>query len=405
MKMNETVKGFRDFTGQEALKREEIKKIIIEKFKTYGFNPCETPIIEFEEFVKQDNENDKAVSDIFRLKDKGERSLALRYEFTFQLKRLAVNKKLPFKRYQIGEVFRDEPVSSNRFRQFTQCDVDTIGSTFRDEAEILKLISEIFKELGISAEILINNRKLLNEILEEQGIKDQNKKEQVIREIDKLDKLSEAEVKKNLKQYGAEDLISIFKNKEKFFEKYSSYKEIEELKKFCKLFDLEVIFSPTLARGLSYYNSSVFEIKENALHFRDAEKPGFSSIKLKNMKESIAGGGSYLVNGIQGTGISFSLERLVPLTKKEFENIKCVIISINQEEKAIELAQELRKENISCVMMDKISKALEYANNEKIPFVVFIGEEEIKKNKFKLRDMKSGKEEFLTEKEIIKSLA
>src|SRR3990167_8488230 len=153
---SEPVKGFRDFAGKEAKKLSEIQKILVTIFERYGFEPSETPIIEYEEFVKGDNKEDEAVSDIFKLKDKGERELALRYEFTFQLKRIANNKKLPYKRYQLGEVFRDEPVSSNRFRQFTQCDVDTIGSTIKDEAEVLALSSELLTKLGIKPIILIN---------------------------------------------------------------------------------------------------------------------------------------------------------------------------------------------------------------------------------------------------------
>ena len=382
----ETVKGFRDFTGQNALKREAIKEILIRNFKTYGFLPAETPIIEFEEFVKGNNSQDEAISDIFKLQDKGERNLALRYELTFQLKRIAEGKKLPYKRYQIGEVFRDEPTSSNRFRQFTQCDVDVIGSSTRDEAEVLKVFAEILKELGIDAAISINNRKLLNELLEEQGIKKQEIKEQIIREIDKFEKLSESEVKSNLSKYGAEKLIEIFKKPEKYFEKYSSFKEIQELIKYCKLFNLEVEFSPTLARGLSYYNGSVFEIF------------------TKKIKESIAGGGSYLVNGIQSTGISFGLERLSYLAKIDADGIKCITISIGQEDETIKLLQFLRNNGISCLLMDKLSKALEYANQEKIPYVIFIGKDEVSKKKFKLRDMKTGKEEFLIEKDLVKKL-
>src|SRR3990167_9389389 len=124
---NETIKGFKDYTGEDAVKRAEVKKILVRTFESYGFEPAETPIVEAEEFVKGDNEKDEAVSDIFKLQDKAERRLALRYEFTFQLKRLMKNKKMPYKRYQIGPVFRNEPISANRFRQFTQCDVDVVG--------------------------------------------------------------------------------------------------------------------------------------------------------------------------------------------------------------------------------------------------------------------------------------
>src|SRR3989304_4553316 len=105
-------------------KKQEKKKILVENFEKYGFEPAETPMIEAEEFVRGENANDEAVSDIYKLEDKGKRKLALRYEFTFQLKRLMQNKKLPYKRYEIGPVFRNEPVSANRLRQFTQADID-----------------------------------------------------------------------------------------------------------------------------------------------------------------------------------------------------------------------------------------------------------------------------------------
>src|SRR3990167_4248335 len=161
---SDVVKGFKDYTGDEAEKRAEVKKIIEGAFAKYGSEPAETPIIEYAQFVRGENKQDEAVSDIFQLQDKGKRELALRYEFTFQLKRLMKNKKLPYKRYQIGPVFRDEPATSTRFRQFIQCDVDCLGSTVRNEAEIISLTSELFKKLGIEPVILINNRRLLNEI-------------------------------------------------------------------------------------------------------------------------------------------------------------------------------------------------------------------------------------------------
>jgi len=141
----DTVKGFKDV--ENASKRIAIRNIIENVFKLYGFIPVETPVIEYEKFVKGENADDEAVSDIFKLKDRGDRKLALRYEFTFQLKRLAKNKKLPYKIYNIGSVFRDEPVTGNRWRQFTQCDADIIGVNLKDVGEILKLSSEDFQAL------------------------------------------------------------------------------------------------------------------------------------------------------------------------------------------------------------------------------------------------------------------
>ena len=153
----DTIKGFRDFTGEEAEKREAIRKILVETFEKYAFEPAETPIVEYREFVKGDNTEDEAVSDVFKLSDKGQRDLALRYELTFQLKRLMEGKKLPYKRYAIGPVFRDEPVTGNRLRQFTQCDVDTIGATIRDEAEVLAIVKDVLSQLGI--EFIIYTKK------------------------------------------------------------------------------------------------------------------------------------------------------------------------------------------------------------------------------------------------------
>jgi len=379
----DNVKGFKDFLGEEAKKREKIKEIFMKNFKLYGFEPAETPIIESKEFVNGDNTNDEAVSDIFKLKDKGERNLALRYEFTFQLKRIANNQKLPYKRYQIGEVFRDEPTSSNRFRQFTQCDADIIGSTIKDEAEILSLISNTLKELEIKAVINVNNRKLLNEIFEEEGIKN---KEQVMKEIDKLDKLPETEIKSNLKKYKAEKLLNLFKKDESYFKKYTAYSEIEELKKYCNIYKVKFNFQPSLARGLSYYNSTVFEIKGD-------------------MKETISAGGSYLINNIQSTGFSFGLDRISQLAKVKSENGSVLIISLSQDKEAIFLAEELRENLIqTTIMYGKPSKALEYANSYNLSYVIFVGEDEVKKNKFKLKNMISGKEEMLKKEEIIKKL-
>jgi len=376
----EPVKGFRDI--EDCSKRNAIRNIIESTFQLYNFSAVETPIIEYEEFVKGNNQNDEAVSDIFKLKDKGERNLALRYEFTFQLKRLANNKKLPYKRYQIGSVFRDEPITGNRWRQFTQCDLDIIGAGIKEEAEILKITSEILNKLKIKFTINFNNRKLLNEILQDLKIADYQK-EQVIREIDKLDKLPEKEIKEKLKKYNAESILSVFKKPFSYFKKYKYYEEIKELEKICSLYKIKLNFVPYLARGLSYYNASIFEIKSD-------------------LKETIAAGGSYLVNGVQSTGISFGLDRLELIAKIKEEKQKFLIISLNQDKKAIEIADKLRNLNITTsVMYGKPGKALDYANSYKIKYVIFIGDDEMKKKKIKIKNMASGIEKFVSEKDLL----
>lgn len=371
------LKGFDDYTGKEAEKRAVIKEILKGIFQLYGFQPAETPVIEKEKFVKEGNEEDEAVSDIYRLKDKGKRNLALRYEFTFQLKRLMKNKKLPFKRFEIGPIFRDEPIKGNRFRQFVQCDADIVGSSLKDDAELLAMASELFKKLKIDFKIYYNNRKLLNEILEEQGIK--TNKEQVIREIDKLDKLTKKEVAKNLDAYNASGILDIITSKNmKDFEKYESFKEIKELQQYLKDFNVKAEFSPFLARGLSYYNATVFEVK------------------TKEMKETITGGGAFKFNDVQSVGISFGLDRLAQLTKMELDLEKYLVVSLGQDKEAITIAKKLRKKGKNTsIYYGKPSKALSYANSYNIQKVAFVGEQEVKTQRIKVKDMKTGKEDLL----------
>jgi histidyl-tRNA synthetase len=379
-----TIKGFKDFIGEEARKRARIKKILVETFELFGFEPAETPIVENEEFVRGENKNDEAVRDIFKLEDRGKRKLGLRYEFTFQLKRLAQNQKLPYKRYQVDYVFRDEPIRKGRLRQFIQCDGDIIGSSPKDEAECLAIGKKVFDGLGIKSKILLNNRKLINEILESEGIKEKDR-EQAIRELDKIGKLSKKEVADNLKKLGAEKLVKIFTQKEDAFEKYGAYKDIKTLKKLCKDYGVEVEFSPTLARGLSYYNGTIFEVWADELEV------------------SMGAGGSYMVEGVQATGISFGLEPIMLLAKTEPEYTNYLLVSLEQDKKTIQLANELREKGKSTqILLDKsLKKAMEYANAKNIQKVIIIGENEAKSGKYKVKDMKSGKEKEKTEKELI----
>lgn len=373
------VKGFVDYVGKDAEKRAIVQEVIKQVFEKYNYEYVETPIIEREEFVRGENANDESISDIFRLSDKGKRKLALRYEFTFQLKRIANNKKLPYKRFEIGPVFRDEPVAGNRLRQFTQCDVDVVGSSVKEEAELLAIAKDIFDALKIKFVIYVNNRKLLNEILGDLGVR---KKEDAIREIDKLDKLSEKEVRENLKKYGAENVLPILKKDEKFFEKFNGYKEVAELREYCKFYGVAIKFSPFLARGLSYYNGNVFEIKSN-------------------IKETICAGGSYEVSGVQASGISFGLDRLQLVSKMIVDIEKFLVVSLNQDRKAIAVAKQLRaKGKNASVFFGKPSKALEYANAYGIKKVIFIGSRELEEKIVRVKDMRTGKERKFEVKEI-----
>ncbi len=378
------VKGFNDYSGKEAEKRMVIQESVKNILERYGFQPAETPVIESREFVKgpESQDKDEAVSSIFSLKDKGKRDLALRYEFTFQLKRLMKNKKLPYKCFQMGPVFRDEPVKKNRTRQFIQCDADIVGTSIKDEADLFAAMNEILNKLKIKGTIYFNNRKLINEILEKQNINEKNRN-QVIREVDKLDKLPEKDVQEKLKRLDAGNILKILKQKEESFKEYSSYSEIIKLKEICKNYGIKIVFSPYLARGLSYYDGTIFEVKTNKI------------------RETIFGGGAYTFNDVPSIGFSASLERLSVVTNLVLKLDKTLLVSINKDKETIKLAQRLRSRgrNVT-IYYGKPSKALEYANSYNINRVIFVGEKEIKTKKFKIKEMKTGKEVSVVESKL-----
>jgi histidyl-tRNA synthetase len=406
----DNVKGFTDYLPPESLKRAAIKKIVEETYRLYGFAPVETPIIEYDEMMKPDmlpNETeDEAVSDRFRLQDRASRNLGLRYEFTFQLAKifkLNPNIKLPFRRYQIGEQFRDEPIRAGRTRQFTQCDADILGdSSLHADAECLALAKEIFTKLGIKAEAHVNNRKLIDAIIESCEI---TAKKQVLKEIDKMDKIGEDNVKMNLKKYAdSNQIITLFKLLGKdidfFIENgFEGAKELKELGDLCKTYGFVIKIRPTLVRGFSYYTGNVFEFMTDA-------------------KYAIAGGGRYdktvgkfLNREIPAVGISFSIEAIMGLCSDAINKLETssladvIVISIGKERDAIKLTSKLRKEGVSTItMFDKPGKAIEYANVQQIRYVIFIGEKEAEKKKFTLRNMGSGKESLLAEKSLISTL-
>ena len=224
-----------------------------------------------------------------------------------------------------------------------------------------------------------------------------------MRELDKTEKLGMDIVKANLRKYtSANQIITLFKLMEKditFFKDnaFEGAEELEELMKKSKIYGVKVRFNPSLIRGFGYYTGNIFEIT------------------LPEKKTSLAGGGRYdktvgkFVNReIPAVGISFSLEALMGLCAENIDKIKLepapeiIIISFNKYAEAIKLARKLRKSNISCVITEgQPSKALDYANSMNIPFVVFVGEAEMEKEKYKLKEMSSGEEKLLSEKQLL----
>ena len=414
-------KGTRDFSPEEKIARDKIVSTLKEVFELYGYAPLETPLLEkFDILASKYAGGSEILKETFKLKDQGSRELGLRYDLTVPLARyVGMNPtiKMPFKRYQIGEVFRDGPVASSRYRQFTQCDVDVIGSSsMAADAEIVALAYAAFSKLNLEAIIKVNNRKLLNDILDYCGV-EKNKHEAIILSIDKLEKLGVDVVKNELKELKVDekkiskilDIIGINGNNQ---QKISQLKnilkdskglnEIEQLIKCLKNTNFEVEFDVSLARGLSYYTGTVIE----------------AFLKNSGVKSSVCAGGRYdnLIGAFlsktayPAVGISFGVDRIYDaLVEKQIArqktNTQVYIIPIKTLNESMKIAQQLRGAGINTDidLLDKgPSKNLEYANSIGIPFVLFVGKKELEENKVKLRDMKSGKEELLDIQTIIK---
>ena len=415
-------RGFRDFPPAEKILRDNVISIIKEAFEIYGYSPLETPTIERLDVLEAKfgaGDDSDAVSEIYRFKDQGKRDLGLRYEFTFALARfIGMNPqtKLPFKRYQIGSVFRDGPIKAGRYREFYQCDVDVVGvSSVIADAEIISLLSFVFKKLNLDVVIEVNSRKLLEDIIDIVNISEEKKITTIIT-IDKLKKIGEKEVKKELISKGISEekcnkLLNILLVEGSNLEKLEKIKsiignskkgieELTELFLYLENFKVDYLFLPSLARGLGYYTGPIYEVflKDN-----------------KIMDSSIAGGGrwdnmisKYLNqegSSFPATGVSFGLEPIMEVIKKRdgigtLTTAKLLVIPIGKENinSAITMTQKIREQNIPTIidLMNKsVSKNLDYADKLKIPFVGFLGNDEIKENKIKIKNLLTGKEELL----------
>lgn len=426
----ETAKGVRDFPPEEKIIRDKIVDTLKQVFESYGYNPFEQPIIERLDVLTAKfgaGEESDAYKEIFKFKDQGKRELGLRFELTLSLCRFIAmnpNIKMPFKRYEIGRVYRDGPIKLGRYREFWQCDVDVVGtSSVLADAEIIAIARDVFKNLGFDAVIEVSNRKLLNGILEGAGVSPKLRMPAMI-SIDKLKKIGIQGVKKELREKGIKqeaikkiiDILDVKGNnltKIKKLKKIINNKtgkqgldELEEIFQYLKSMKVDnAVFNPSLARGLAYYTGPVYEV----------------FLKKSKVTSSVAGGGRYdefigsflgRKTQIPATGISFGLEPIteaIKLRTKEFRKSvsKVYVIPIKTTQEALKVTQELRKTGIKTdidVIGRGISANLSYANALNIPYVVIVGKEELKKKKVKLRDMKTGKEKLLTLKDLIKFL-
>ena len=406
------VKGSYDYLPEQQKIRNYINDTLKEVFEKYGYQPLETPILCYYDLLagKYDENND-ILNEIYKLTDQGNRNLGLRYDLTVPFaKCIAITKdlKLPFKRYEIGRVYRDGPVKTGRDREFIQCDVDVVGiSGQMIEAEIISLFIDGCDKLGIDVLIKYNSRNLMSGLIVEHNIADELIPS-AITIIDKLEKISEAEIieefnKIGVSQKNAINLLKDFKlNIEELNELYKDSDnelikqgllEIKELESYIKDLGLKdkTKFVATLARGQEYYTGNVFEAYS------------------KELTCSIGGGGRYdnMItdfindgNKYPAVGISFGLSAIYEILRKkeQFKNkslIDIYIIPMNTKKESLILANNLRKLDykVDIEMNDKkLKKSFEFANRENIPYVIVLGEDEVNNNCFNLKDMMTGQE-------------
>ncbi len=425
-------RGTRDFLPEEMILREKVFDTVKKVFKRYGYDPAKTPAFEnFDLFAMKESIGEGEQDKLYVFEDKSERKLALRFDQTVPLARLvATNPQLPkpFKRYEISRVWRYEDTRRGRYREFWQCDVDIVGSReMSADSEIIDCALTIMEELGFEdCYVRINNRKLLSGIIRFAGV-EENKVIEAFRTIDKLDKIGIGGVKKELNERGIEDqtaekiieIIGLEGEPREILSKVKDYfgdikeglegvKELEELIKNLEMMGKEnVIFDISLARGLDYYTSTIFELMGKD------EKIG-----------SLAGGGRYdkMIGAFTGNkkeipavGIALGIERIIDLLKErggisQKTYTKVFVINVNDQvrEKSVKISQELRQSGINTqndIMGRPLSKQLDYANSLGIPYTVIVGPKEVESNRFKLKNMKTGEETELTLEKIIETLS
>ncbi|MDC0232010.1 histidine--tRNA ligase [Pelagibacteraceae bacterium] len=425
--------GFVDRQEKELLIRDFIISKIKEVMTKYGFQYLETPSFEYTDSIgKFLPDKERPDQGVFSFKDEN-KWLSLRYDLTAPLARYVAKNYLeiskPFKRYQLGTVWRNEKPGPGRFREFLQFDADYVGTkSLQADAELCVLISEILEKCGLDKKdytVKISSRKFTDKLFEKLKIKSKEQISTTLRALDKIDRLGWGEAKKLLAEgrkdksgdytKGANlnnDQIKIIENSLK--SKTSDSEDVLEIIKIFKDYNFENYkFDPSVIRGLEYYTGPIFEVNLN--------------FEVKNAKGqviqfgSIGGGGRYdnLVSNFgnfdcPATGISIGLDRLVfaLIQKKDFKikTTRPVVICVfdkNKNKEYVGILNKLRMSNISSEIYPgegKLKKQMEYANKIGSPAVILYGDDEIKSGKATLKNLESGKENLVKIEDLVNEI-
>ena len=409
----QNVKGSMDYLPEEQILRNKVINTLSTTFEEYGYLPVETTTLCYYDLLASKYAGGAEIlKEVYKLNDQGERNLALRYDLTVPFSKIiAMNKglNLPFRRYEIGKVFRDGPVKVGRNREFYQCDVDVCGITGEYvEAELFAMAFNGYQSLGIDIYIEWNNRKFLSGLILESGI-EENLVSPVILSVDKLAKIGETSVKKELEEYNIstdklnklfeyfkiklEDLEETFKDSSCELLK-EGITEITNLNNYLKGLGLtEARFTPYLARGLEIYTGTVWEVFD----------------KNQTVTCAIGAGGRYdniitkFINDGQSypaVGMSFGLVPICEILKNKqtinndnLYDLYIVPFDKNAEITSLKLANDLRKSGVKVIIEmnnKKIKKCFDWANKKNIPYVTVIGEDEIQNQQLSIKNMETG---------------
>lgn len=414
------LKGFQDISGKDAELKENISSSIITELKLYGYTPLETPILEHAEVLMGNIGEDEKL--IYNFKDHGDRHLAMKYDHTVSLARFVANNHmeigLPYKRYQLGPSFRADKPQKGRFRQFTQLDFDILGTNeISAEIETLNLIARIYKKLGFKdIEININDRKLVDSILDSCDITDENRKHIFIC-LDKTDKIGlkaacELMIERGIKKETADKLYSIFNIDG------SNNEILEHLKDFDTTTLSEIIASAKdlgfeknlkinlgVVRGLDYYTGLVFEVLDKKIAIGSFGSGG----RYENLCER------FTHEKISGIGYSFGIERVMIAYKellldseKNYKKVLIIPLENSALNQAIIINNNLANAGIISEVSlknTKLAKQIKYAEKKNCSHLILIGEDEIKNKNFTLKDLDSGMQSSLSLNELKNHLA
>ncbi|MGC8479820.1 MAG: histidine--tRNA ligase [Candidatus Micrarchaeia archaeon] len=411
-------RGTSDLKPEDAIKLNELIKLTETVFKSYGFYPLETPSLELTSTLTAKAYGEENTKGIFLIDGKQE---GLRYDLTVPLARYVASNKdisLPFKRYQIGRVWRLDEPQRMREREFIQADIDIVGNTeIIAEAELISATFLILKNFGLdNFKIYLNSRELLSKILTVFKIEEKLQLD-VMRILDKIDKIGLTETKsriiaKGVDEKTAQELLDLLRSdkvnaewlavlKNRVPDSTSETEKLETLISLLKIYNIENVFlDPSLSRGMDYYTGIVWE---------------FVAYEEDRRLPTIASGGRYdkligiyLNKEIPAVGSSIGITRLFSLlnknNKKTYADVYVAYIGKESIEYALKIAIELRKKSIKVDMnMSErgISKQLDYANSLKIPYVAIIGDREKSENKVTLKNMITGEEQLLDTNSLI----